>query len=103
MWLLTSEHRSPYVFREEMSLQDILNLSDANPDVAHRYGVLIQILPREAIEIIGGWDERFRGWGGEDHATVRATDTLYGPTRPAWPCTPSVAPDAWKTAVNRIL
>jgi hypothetical protein len=38
---------------------------------------MAQILPRTAYNIVGGWDERFRGWGGEDHAAMRATDTLY--------------------------
>lgn len=44
----------------------------------HRFGALIQIVPREAFELLGGMDERFRGWGGEDIAFVRALDTLYG-------------------------
>lgn len=79
MRLLDSDLRNPYVFPEEIDPQDILNLSDANPTIAHRYGALIQIMPREAFDIVGGWDERFRGWGGEDHAAMRATDTLYGP------------------------
>lgn len=34
-------------------------------------------MPREAFECVGGWDERFRGWGCEDHAAMRATCTLY--------------------------
>ena len=38
---------------------------------------MIQIMPSEAFWEVGGWDERFRGWGGEDHAAMRATDTLY--------------------------
>lgn len=50
---------------------------DADPHVGHWYGAMIQIMPREAFEIVGGWDPRFRGWGGEDHAAMRAMDTLY--------------------------
>jgi glycosyltransferase involved in cell wall biosynthesis len=45
----------------------------------HRYGALFQIMPREAFKITGGWDERFRGWGGEDVTAMRVMDTLYGP------------------------
>jgi glycosyltransferase involved in cell wall biosynthesis len=45
----------------------------------HRYGALIQIMPKEAFELVGGWDERFRGWGGEDYAAMKAMDTLYWP------------------------
>jgi hypothetical protein len=34
-------------------------------------------MPREAWEMVGGMDWRFRGWGGEDVAFMRAVDTLY--------------------------
>ena len=52
---------------------------DADPNVGHWYGAMIHILPREAFDVVGGWDPRFRGWGGEDHAAMRAMDTLYWP------------------------
>lgn len=44
----------------------------------HRYGAMIMIIPREAYETLGCFDERFKGWGGEDVAILRALDTLYG-------------------------
>lgn len=44
----------------------------------HRYGALIQVMPREAFEEVGGMDPRFRGWGGEDVSFMRAVDTLWG-------------------------
>jgi len=45
----------------------------------HRYGAMIMMFPREALDAIGGYfDERFQGWGGEDVALLRALDTLYG-------------------------
>jgi N-terminal domain of galactosyltransferase len=44
----------------------------------HHFGAMIQIMPREAFETVGGMSPRFRGWGGEDIAFVRALDTLYG-------------------------
>lgn len=44
----------------------------------HRYGAMIMMFPREALEILGCFDERFKGWGGEDVALLRALDTLYG-------------------------
>jgi glycosyltransferase involved in cell wall biosynthesis len=44
----------------------------------HRYGAMIMVFPRHALDIIGCFDERFRGWGGEDVALLRALDTLYG-------------------------
>jgi hypothetical protein len=43
----------------------------------HWYGAMIQIFPREAFEAVGGWDTRFRGWGGEDHSAMRCMDMLY--------------------------
>jgi len=50
-----------------------------NVDQGHWYGALIQIMPREAFELIGGMDTRFNGWGGEDSAFMHAVDTLYVP------------------------
>lgn len=44
----------------------------------HRYGAMLMMFPREALTTIGGFDERFKGWGGEDVALLRALDTLYG-------------------------
>jgi hypothetical protein len=36
------------------------------------------VVPRAAFEAVGGMDERFRGWGGEDSAFVRALDVVVG-------------------------
>lgn len=43
----------------------------------HKYGALINILPREAFFMVGGMDPRFRGWGSEDVSFMRAVDTIY--------------------------
>jgi hypothetical protein len=45
---------------------------------AHWFGALVQIMPREAFELVDGMDERFIGWGGEDISFMNAVDTLYG-------------------------
>lgn len=44
----------------------------------HMFGAMAQVMPREAFEVVGGWDERFAGWGGEDVSFARALDTLWG-------------------------
>lgn len=48
-------------------------------DQGHWFGALIQVMPREAFELVGGMDTRFNGWGGEDVAFMHAVDTLYSP------------------------
>ena len=45
------------------------------------YGAMCQIMPREAFETIGGMDEEFVGWGGEDVSTFYALCTLWGPVQ----------------------
>lgn len=67
----------PYQFSTPPDKCDIQNTSGSGR--GHWFGALIQIVPREAFNCVGGWDERFRGWGGEDHSIMRATDTLYWP------------------------
>lgn len=65
------------------SEEDVTNTGkfDGTPisSIGHWYGAMIQIISRRGFEIVGGWDPRFKGWGGEDHAAMVATDTLYGP------------------------
>lgn len=75
--LLASDPKNPYCFPEPPEACD--TIGDTNPRTGHWYGAMIQLMPREAFELVGGWDERFRGWGGEDHAAMRAMDTLYWP------------------------
>ena len=43
----------------------------------HLWGALIQIMPYEALTLVGGGDQRFRGWGGEDEALMHSLDALY--------------------------
>lgn len=73
--ILNSNPRRPHEFPTEMD-EHIIKGTD--PTVAHWHGAVIQILPREAFETVGGWDERFRGWGSEDMSAMRAVDVLYG-------------------------
>lgn len=75
--LIDSTMACLHAFPEPPRETDVINVKDANPAQAHWYGALVQMMPREAFDLVGGWDERFRGWGGEDHAAMRAMDTLY--------------------------
>lgn len=38
----------------------------------------INIVPRKYFEEVGGFDERFKGWGGEDDAFCFALNTMVG-------------------------
>lgn len=73
--LLNSNPKHPHKFPCPPDKEH--RLGDSDPSTGHWYGAMIQIMPREAFELVGGWDPRFRGWGGEDHAAMRAMDTLY--------------------------
>ncbi len=81
--LLDSKPKHPYYFPTPPDKNDYIETSDfkgtSGSKFGHWYGALIQIMSREAFEEVGGWDPRFRGWGGEDHAAMRAMDTLYWP------------------------
>lgn len=42
------------------------------------FGAFMNVMSRSAFEKAGGMDERFCGWGGEDHSFAGALDTLVG-------------------------
>lgn len=52
----------------------------SRPDIEQVSGVVgfCHVLPRSAFEMVGGMDERFRGWGGEDGAFKMSVNTLWG-------------------------
>lgn len=39
----------------------------------------VVVVPRAAFEAVGGFDERFRNWGGEDRAFAASLDVLWSP------------------------
>ncbi|MGE5582411.1 MAG: glycosyltransferase family 2 protein [Bacillota bacterium] len=41
-------------------------------------GPLMNVMTRECFEAVGGFDERFKGWGWEDIAFSRSLDTICG-------------------------
>lgn len=73
--VICSDPCDPYKFPTPPDWADVQNTSGSGR--GHWYGALVQIMPREAFDCFGGWDERFRGWGGEDHSAMRACDTMY--------------------------
>jgi hypothetical protein len=52
-------------------------LGNRDENSAYYFGGL-NVLQRNAFEAVGGYDERFIGWGGEDEAFAYALDTLIG-------------------------
>lgn len=74
--VLESDPRDPYRFTSPPPEWDVENHGHTSK-YGNRYGAMIMMFPREAMYSIGCFDERFKGWGGEDVALVRALDTLY--------------------------
>ena len=75
--ILASDPEHPLRLSIPPSMDDVENGKQSS--YGHRYGAMLMIIPREALDAVGGcFDERFKGWGGEDVAFLRALDTLYG-------------------------
>ena len=75
--VLQSSPRRPFTFTQPPA-KELVQMTSA-AQMGHWYGAMVQIIPAEAFTLVGGWDERFRGWGGEDRAAMLAMDTLYWP------------------------
>ena len=79
--LMTPPDSPPRFFAAPPSYQLSDEASYTKVNRGHWYGALIQILPTEAFDLLGGMDERFAGWGGEDVSFMHAVDTLYSKHR----------------------
>lgn len=73
--VLASDPKDPLRFSEPPDNEDVEDTTGSL--FGHKFGALIMIVPREAFELVGCMDPRFRGWGGEDVSFLRALDTLY--------------------------
>lgn len=75
--LLQSDPTNPYEVSSPPPEDWLESIEKPNHAGAHRYGALIQVMPREAFAMVGGMDQRMAGWGNEDVAMLRSLDTLY--------------------------
>jgi predicted glycosyltransferase involved in capsule biosynthesis len=71
-----SDPHCPVRFPHHIPKVLVENIDKAN--YGHRYGAMCMIFHYKAYKKIGGFDERFKGWGGEDVCLLRALDTVYG-------------------------
>lgn len=72
-----SDPENPFRFPRHVPEKYIENAGNSIT-YGHRYGAMCMMFHYKAYQIIGGFDERFKGWGGEDVCLLRALDTLYG-------------------------
>jgi hypothetical protein len=75
--ILRSDPRDPLRLPSPPNPEDVMGDGQESP-YGHRYGAMVMVFPREALDVLGCFDERFAGWGGEDVALLRALDTLWG-------------------------
>lgn len=55
-----------------------INPKDADSNITCA-GALMCIMTRSCFNAVAGFDERFRGWGGENEAFAMSLDTICGP------------------------
>lgn len=69
--------KDPSITMSDIDFGDCEKLIGQNENRIIAGGIII--VPRKYFEQIGGFDERFKGWGGEDDAFQRALDVSCGP------------------------
>lgn len=81
----------PYSRINYLSLEETFKLHKMNPNIdinsieftnystPKSISGAINIVPRKYFEKVGGFDERFKGWGCEDDAFQMSLNSLYGP------------------------
>lgn len=73
--VLASDPCDPERFPTPPNPEDVEDMAGSGH--GHLFGAMVMVMPREAFFFVGGLDERFRGWGGEDVSFLRALDTLW--------------------------
>jgi hypothetical protein len=74
--LLATDPRLPYTVPSPPPMSWRISEDDSHA-YGHRFGAMVQMMPRTAFFKVGGMDERMRGWGSEDISMLRALDCLY--------------------------
>jgi predicted glycosyltransferase involved in capsule biosynthesis len=77
LYILMSDPKDPMRMKTPPDKNTLVPSERNDSSHGHSYGAMIQMLPREAFELVKGMDARFNGWGGEDVSFLRAVDTLY--------------------------
>lgn len=67
----------PWLFEPKLNT----NFCQEQPH-ATRWGAMCAVYPKAAWKRIGGWDESFVGWGGEDSSMRVSLDTMWCPRTP---------------------
>ena len=75
-WRLTREKSLEIMARQPAA--EMPTIRREHVEQANHVVGFCHILPRAAMEKVGGMDERFRGWGGEDGAFTVALDGIWG-------------------------
>ena len=75
--VIDSDPSNPYRFPSPIP-ESMIHNAGHSTKYGHRHGAMLMMFPRQAYDTIGGFDERFKGWGGEDVCLLHTLDTLYG-------------------------
>lgn len=74
-----SEAATQQIMEMDPSFSSLLDLDLVKPPYTGVPGAGLLVLSRKAFLQVGGMDEEFVGWGGEDAALGYALDTIVGP------------------------
>ncbi|ANY71407.1 galactosyltransferase-related protein [Paenibacillus ihbetae] len=70
-------NNSQSILRTEVCWPPKIEL-ESHPQDARFFVGGLNLVTRKAFEAVGGYDERFVGWGGEDEAFAYSLDTIVG-------------------------
>lgn len=73
-----SDPEFPFRFPHHHIPEEYIENAGHKVNYGHRYGAMCMIFHRGAYKKIGGFNQAFIGWGGEDVCLLRTLDTVYG-------------------------